>query len=93
MKFYMSLTEQRVTLRVLPENDTEAGFLRVLCNSAEVERIREERAQHSRFHVGEPQSRDVVAHSAWVSELDYNLTKVVAIEITQERESPTKGEG
>jgi hypothetical protein len=89
MKFSMGLTEQRVTLRISPETDTEAAFLRVLCDSKEVERIREERNAHSRYHIGEAPNRDVVAQAAWVSELDYNLTKVLAIEITQERSVPS----
>ena len=92
MKFHMSITERRVTLRVEPESDTEAAFLRVLCHQGDVDDIREQMNAH-RYSDRAP-AREIVAESCWTSHLNYGLDKVTAIEMSHTRkpaEPPSQG--
>lgn len=83
LKLNMSITEQRVTLRIVPETDTEAAFLRVLCHQDDVDDIREQ-MNACRWETN-PARREIVAEAFWTSHLGYNLDKVDSIEITHSR--------
>jgi hypothetical protein len=86
MKFHMNITERKVTLRIEPETDTEAHFLRVLCRQEDVDDIREQ--MNATRYSDRPTVREITAEAFWTSRLDYGLDKVTAIEVMHVRPRP-----
>lgn len=86
MKFHMSITEQKVTLRIEPETQTEKAFLKVLLKKEDVDDVREQ--MNACRWASEPSRREITAEAFWTSTLDYNLDGVQAIEIQHIRPRP-----